>query len=90
MLLIGNKMEIIKDVKAQLSFEFYVKYLGVENLSLGMEIKIDWENMKLWLDHRNYVETILQKFNMKKCKSIKVLISICVHLSMDQHPKTQE
>jgi hypothetical protein len=39
MLLIGNNKEIIKDVKAQLSYKFYLKDIGVVNLILGMEIK---------------------------------------------------
>jgi hypothetical protein len=51
-------------VKTQLSSKFDMKDLGVANFILGMEIKRDWENMKLWLNQRKYVETILQRFNM--------------------------
>jgi hypothetical protein len=69
MLLIGNNKEIIKEVKTQLSSKFDMKDLGAANFILGMEIKRDWENMKLWLNQRKYVETILQRFNMQECKS---------------------
>jgi hypothetical protein len=89
MLLIGNK-EIIQDVKTQLSSKFDMKDLGASNFILGMEIKRDRKKRKLWLNQRKYVETILQRFNMQECKSIKVLILVGVKLSTNQCPKTQE
>jgi hypothetical protein len=90
MLLIGNNKEIIEDVKTQLSSKFDMKDLGASNFSLVMEIKRDWKKMKLWLNQRKYVETILQRFNMQECKPVKVPILVGVNLSMDQCPKTQE
>jgi len=59
MLLIGNNKKIINEVKTQLSSKIDMKYLGAENFILGMEIKRNWENMKLWLNHKKYVESIL-------------------------------
>ena len=50
MLLVGNNMEVIKEVKLQLSSKFDMKNLGAANLILGMEIKIDCEDRKLWLN----------------------------------------
>jgi hypothetical protein len=44
MLLIGNNDEIIKDVKTHLSSKFDMKYHGVANFILGMEIKRDRAN----------------------------------------------
>jgi len=55
-----------------------------------MEIKRDLGNMKLWLNGRTCVETILQIFNLLECKLIKVPIPICVKLFMEEFPKTQE
>ena len=46
------------------------------------------KNRKLWLNQRKYVETILQRFNMHECKSVKVPIHVGVNLSADQYPKT--
>ena len=62
MLLVG--MEVIKEVKTQLSSKFDMKDLGASNLILGMEIKINYADRKLWLNQRKYVETILHRFNM--------------------------
>jgi hypothetical protein len=67
-----------------------MKDLGVANFILGMEIKRDCENMKLCLNQRKYVETILHRFNMHGSKLVKVPIPIGVKLSIDHCPKTQE
>ena len=60
-----------------------MKDLGAANFILGMEIKRDRENKKLWLNQRKYVETILQRFNMQECKLVMVLIHVGVNLSLD-------
>ena len=39
MLLVGNNMEVIKEVKLQLSSKFDMKDLSAANLILGMEIE---------------------------------------------------
>ena len=56
-------MDAIKEVKSQLSSKFDMKDLGVANFILGMEIKRDRANRKIWLNQRKYVEMILQRFN---------------------------
>ena len=63
MLLVGNNIEVIKEVKMQLSSKFDMKDLGAANLILGMEIKRNHADMKLWLNQIKYIETILQMFN---------------------------
>jgi hypothetical protein len=90
MLLIGNDKEIIQDVKNQLSSKFDMKDLDATNLILGMEIKRDQAIMKLCLNERKYVETILQRFNMQECNLAKVLIPLGVNLFVDQCSKTEE
>jgi transcription elongation factor Elf1 len=64
-----------------------MKDLGASNFILGMEIKRDRKKRKLWLNQRKYVETILQRFNMQECKSIKVPIPVGVKLSVDSVPR---
>jgi hypothetical protein len=77
-------------VKTHLSSKFDMKDIGASNFILGMEIKRDRKKRKHWLNKRKYVETILQRFNMRECKSVKVPIHVGVKLSIDQCPKTQE
>jgi hypothetical protein len=50
MLLVGNNMDTIKEVKKQLSSKFDMKDLGVAKFILGMEIKRDQVARKLWLN----------------------------------------
>jgi hypothetical protein len=50
MLLMGKNWEIIQDVKTHLSSKFDMKDLGAANFILGMEIKRDWKNKKIWLN----------------------------------------
>ena len=83
-------MEVIKEVKLQLSSKFDMKDLGATNLILGMEIKRNHANGKLWLNQRKYIETILHRFNIQECKPVKVPIPIGVKLFAKQCPKTQE
>ena len=85
MLLIGNDKEFIQDLKTQLSFKFDMKDIGAANYIFGMEIKRDREKRK----QRMYVETILQRFNMKDSKLVKVHIPIGVKLYIEQCLNTQ-
>ena len=76
-------MEVIREVKLQLSSKFDMKDLGATNLILGMEIKTNHVYRKPWLNQRKYIETILQRFNMQECKSMKVPIPVGVRLSAE-------
>ena len=80
MLLVGNNMKAIKEVKMNLSSKFDMKDLDAVNLILGMEIKRNRADRKLWLNQRKYIKTILHMFNMQECKPIKVPILVCVRL----------
>jgi hypothetical protein len=42
------------------------------------------------LNQRNYVDSILQRFNIHECISVKVPIPVGVDLSIDQCPKIHE
>ena len=60
-----------------------MKDLGAVNLILGMEIKRNRADRKLWLNQRKYIETILHRFNMQECKPVKVPIPVGVRLSAE-------
>ena len=89
-MLIGNNKEIIKGVKSQLSSQIEMKDLGAINFILGIKIKRDHMNKKIWLNQRKYVDMILQRFRMQYCKPINTPIPISFKLSVEQCPKTQE
>ena len=90
MLFVGNNMDIIKEVKLQLSSKFDMKDLRASYFILGMEINIDRLDKRIQLNQTKYVETTLKFFNVHECKPIKVLISMGVKLYVEQCSKTQE
>ena len=50
MLLVVNNMEVIKEVKMQLSSKFDMKDISASNLILGMEIKRNCVDRKVWFN----------------------------------------
>jgi hypothetical protein len=90
MLLIGNDMDAIKEVKKQIFSKFDMKDLDATNFILGMAIKRDQAARKLWLNQTKYIETILKRFNMQDCKPMKVPIHVEARLTIEQCPKIQE
>ena len=90
MLLVGNNMDLIKEVKQQLSFKLNMNDFGPTYLMLGMEIKKDRSSKKLWLSQQKYIEGSLKRFNMQDCKLVKVPIPIGTKLYDDQCPKSEE
>jgi hypothetical protein len=83
MLLIGNIMDAIKEVKKYLSSKFDMKVLGATNFILGMEIKSDRATRNLWLNQMKYIETVLKCFNMQYWRSMKVPILVGVRLTVE-------
>ena len=49
MLLVGNNMGLIKEVKMKLSFKFDMKDLDATHFILGIEKKRDRADIRLWL-----------------------------------------
>jgi len=64
MLLVGNSMDAIKEVKMKLSSKFEMKDTGATKFILGMDIKRDHEVRKIWFNRRKYIEIVLKNLNM--------------------------
>ena len=69
-------MDLIGEVKQQLSSKFNMKDHGSKHFILGIEIKRNITSKKLQLSQQKYVEGILKRFNMQDCKLTKVLIHV--------------
>jgi hypothetical protein len=83
MLLIGNNMDTIKEVKKQLSSKFDMKDISASNFILGMDIKKDRATRKIWLNQTKYIETVQKWFNMQDCKPVKVSIPMGARLIVE-------
>ena len=90
MFILGNNVDLIKEVNHQLSSKFDMKELGLEHFIVGMEIKRDRENKMIFLSQQKYIEGIMKMFNMQDCKSVKAPIPIDTKLYAYQCPKSQE
>ena len=59
MLFIGKEKGMISKLKSQLAAKFEMKDLGAAKNILGMEIRRDRVEKKLWLGQSKYVNSIL-------------------------------
>lgn len=69
-LLFTNDQALKKKLKAFLNSRFKMKDLGEAKLCLGLRITRDRKNGKLWLDQKQYLKDVLERFSMANCNSV--------------------
>ncbi|CAA0842073.1 Uncharacterized mitochondrial protein AtMg00810 [Striga hermonthica] len=80
----------IRNLKIQLSKEFDMKDLGPTKKILGMQITRDKQKGVLQLSQAEYINRVLQRFNMDKAKPVNTPLARHFRLSKDQSPQTKE
>jgi hypothetical protein len=90
MLVAGPDMTEIRNLKKQLSKEFDMKDLGPAKKILGMQITRDKQKGTLQLSQTEYINRVLQRFNMDNAKPVSTPLASHFRLSKDQSPKTEE
>ncbi|KAK4409425.1 hypothetical protein Sango_0015500 [Sesamum angolense] len=68
MLLIGNDVKMLGDIKAQLSTQFSMKHMDKTSYILGIKIYRDRSRRMLRLTRSSYIEKILKRFKMENSK----------------------
>jgi hypothetical protein len=71
-LLAGNDVDMLDEVKQWLFKTFEMKDLGEASYILGIKIERDRVNRKLSLSQENYIDTLLEKFHMVDCLSGRI------------------
>ncbi|KAE8903546.1 hypothetical protein PF005_g21281 [Phytophthora fragariae] len=66
---IAANAENIKLVVGEIESKFKIKDLGSVSLLLGIEIKYI-SGQVMWISQRGYIEKILNRFNMDKCRAV--------------------
>ncbi|KAL0440278.1 UNVERIFIED_CONTAM: Retrovirus-related Pol polyprotein from transposon TNT 1-94 [Sesamum latifolium] len=89
-LLIGNSVKILDDIKAWLSTQFSMKYMGEASYILGIKIYWDRSRRMLGLTQYSYIEKVLKRFKMEHSKRGLLPMRHGVKLSKKQSPKTDE
>ena len=89
-LLIGNDIEVLSDVKDWLKNQFEMKELGEANYIFGIKILRNRNNKLLALSQASYIDKILARFNMENSKRGTLPFRHGIHLSNEHSPKTPE
>ena len=87
-LLIGNDIGLLSDVKKWLVEKFQMKDLGQASHVLGIQIIRDRKNKLLELSQASYIDKVLARFSMKNSKKGQLLTRHGIVLSKDQCPTT--
>lgn len=69
-LLISDSENRIKTLKSELSEKFEMLSLGPVKMFLGIEIERDFNKKIIKLHQKTYINCVLERFNMKDCKSV--------------------
>ena len=89
-LLIGNDVGKLSDVKVWLAKQFDMKDLGEAAYVLGIQIFRDRKNRQLALSQASYIDKMLSRYAMQDSKKGMLPFVHGVHLSKEQSPKTPQ
>lgn len=90
MLIVGNDISRIKELKKTLSESFAMKDLGEARKIFGIEIVQDRNKKKLYLSQEMHVDKVLQRFSMDKAKAASIPLASRFKLSHKLCPSTDE
>ena len=89
-LLIGNNVKMLSDVRVWLSKQFDMKDLGEVGHILGIKDIRDRKKRMLCLSQASYIDTILARFSMQNSKKGFLPFRHGVPLSKEMCPKTSK
>jgi hypothetical protein len=90
MLIVGMNSSRIDRLKKQLSQSFAMKDLGPAKQILGVRIQRSRKDKKLFISQEQYIEKVLERFNMNNAKVVSSLLATHFKLSTKQSPSTDE
>ena len=89
-LLIGNDVGYLTDIKNWLATQFQMKDLGEAQYVLGIQIFKNRKNRMLALSQASYIDKMLSRYSIQKSKRGLLPFRHGVHLSRKQCPKTPQ
>jgi hypothetical protein len=90
MLIVGMNSSRIDRLKKQLSQSFAMKDLGPAKQILGVRIHRSRKDKKLFISQEQYIEKVLERFNMNNAKVVSSPLATHFKLSTKQSPSTDE
>ncbi|KAA0064149.1 gag/pol protein [Cucumis melo var. makuwa] len=89
-LLIGNDVGHLTDIKKWLATQFQMKDLGNAQYVLGIQIIRNRKNKTLAISQTSYINEMLLRYKMQNSKKGLLLYRYEIHLSKEQCPKTPQ
>ena len=89
-LLIGNDVETLSNVKKWLAEQFQMKYLGEASYIIGIQIIRDRKNKILALSQAPYIDKVLARFSIQDSKKGLLPTGHGIILFKEQSPKTPQ
>ncbi|KAJ9556141.1 hypothetical protein OSB04_010755 [Centaurea solstitialis] len=89
MLIVGKNAERITQLKLELSKSFAIKDLGLAKQILGIWNTRDRASKKLHMSQKQYIEKVLQRFNMDKTKAVSSPLSTNFKLTNKDFPSSK-
>ena len=90
MLFAGSNMQEINVLKRKLANSFTMEDFGATKQILVMRITRDRKNRNLTVSQNEYIEKVLEIFNILNEKLVSTTLAIHFNLSKKMCPKTQE
>ena len=90
MLIVGKNPSRIDKLKKQLSQSFAMKDLGPAKQILGIRIFRNRKEKNLYISQEQYIEKVLERFNMHKVKVVSSPLATHFKLSTKQSPSTDK
>ncbi|CAL1397307.1 unnamed protein product [Linum trigynum] len=90
MLIDGQNVSKINDLKKELSKSFAMKDLGLAKQILGVRIIRDRGAKKIWFSQEKYIEKVLQRFNMDNAKAVSCPLANHFTLTSKQSPSIEK
>ncbi|KAA0066715.1 gag/pol protein [Cucumis melo var. makuwa] len=89
-LLIGNDVGHLTDIKEWLATQFQMKDLGNAQYVLAIQIVRNQKNKTLAMSQKSYIDKMLSRYKMQNSKKGLVPYKYRIHLSKEQCPKTPQ
>ena len=89
-LLIGNDIPALQNMKIYLSSQFFMKDLEEVSYILRMKVYRDRSKRLLGLSQSTYIDTVLKRFNIENSKKGYLSIGQGISLSKKDYPTTSE
>ena len=86
LLLLGQDLSKIEDVKRQLGKLYQIKDLGPASSYLGIRITRDQKDQAIWINQQAYMENALKRFKLQDANSTKTPLPAGINLEKCEEP----